>query len=781
MDDLPGAWGVLILQLIALSAAMPLGAVEAQDRLIAFDIPADRLDRSLNRLADQADIDIVLRSSQLASRRVGRVHGRMTARQALSRLLAGIDGVAVPLGGTAWKIEARRPAREPPNRPSPVAKTSPPAADIVVTASKQGALLRSYPGSATVIAADRLGDAATGNDAIVNLLATIDSTHFGSGRNKLFIRGISDSTFLGPLQATVGQYLGDVRLTYGVPDPDLQLVDIAAVEVLEGPQGTLYGSGSLGGIVRVIPNPPDLRQSQGRFSTGVSATAHGSPGLDTTLMLNLPLAKTVGLRLVGYSRLDGGYIDNIQRGIADTNRVRTSGLRAMLRIERASWTVDLGMVVQGVSGADTAAVAAEGSPLQRSGRIAQPYNSNFAMASVTVARNWDGLRLTSSTSLSRQRLAQTFDSTGPRATLPSSVLENDVARTFSTETRLSSLSSGGMTWVAGLAFTRHTALRLDRYVGGSEPTRDLRVTNTVSDGALFGEATVPITALLRLTGGVRLSRTHLSGSAGSGTAPVENDAPQRTENRVVPSAGLFWQAWPWLGLFGRYQQGFRAGGISEHFGFVTRQPSDRVSLLEGGMRIDPSDRLNLEVSLARVLWRDVQGDVLTEGGNLVSQDVGTATIYSLAVKGSWRFLDTVDLSGSLFLNSNKLYNPIVSTIIVEADTKLPGVARFAASLAAGFRAGQVAGLDVTLGATMRYFGKSQLGAGAIFGQPQGNYTDLELMMRIGDARRAFSASLSNPFNFTGNQFAFSTPYRLFDPQVTPMRPATLRIAFETRF
>jgi iron complex outermembrane receptor protein len=781
-----------ILELIILSAAAPFVAAEAQDRIIDFDIPAGRLDRSLNRLAEQADIDVVLRSRKLAERQVGPIRGRMTARQALSRLLAGIDAAAVPLGAGGWKVEARPPAR-------PVIPWKPPAAaanfqgpDIVVTASKQGALLRTYPGSANVIAAGRIGGAAVlGDTAVVNLLATIDSTHFGSGRNKLFIRGTSDSSFLGPLQATVGQYLGDVRLTYGVPDPDLQLVDIASVEVLEGPQGALYGSGSLGGIVRVIPNAPDLTQRTGRLSTGISSTLRGGPGFDAALTLNLPITDTVGVRLVGYSRLDGGYIDDIHRKTTDTNHVRTSGMRGTLRLVDNGWSADIGVIIQEISGADTAAISAQAAPLQRSARIAQPYDSRFAMASATVMRDWGSLHLISASSLSRQRLTQIFDSTGPLDATPSSVLEKGDTRTFSTETRLSGQSDGGMTWVAGLAFISQTASRRNRYAGGSEPPREARVTNGADDGAIFGEVTVPIVSQLKLTGGLRLSRSRLSGSAKSNGTLIsgiqanntqgEIDAPQRTEYRAIPSTGLFWQARPWLGLFGRYQEGFRAGGISERFGLVTRQPSDSVFLLEGGLRLKPSNRFGLEISFARLRWRDVQADVLTEGGNLVSQNIGTATIHSLEVKGSWRPNDDIELSGNLFLNGNKLHNPIVSTIIVAEDQKLPGVARFAASLTGGYRAGQVAGWDVTLGGGLRYFGKSELGSGALFGQSQGDYTDVELTMRIGDARRAFSLILSNPFNATGNQFAFSTPYRLFDAQTTPMRPTTLRIGFEAGF
>src|SRR6478735_219841 len=86
---------------------------------------------------------------------------------------------------------------------------------------------------------------AQGTEGVIARLPMLASTNLGTGRNKVFIRGIADSSFNGPSQSLVGQYLGDVRLSYNAPDPDVQLYDFKRVEVLEGPQGTLYGAGSL--------------------------------------------------------------------------------------------------------------------------------------------------------------------------------------------------------------------------------------------------------------------------------------------------------------------------------------------------------------------------------------------------------------------------------------------------------------------------------------------------------------------------------------------------------
>ena len=99
-----------------------------------------------------------------------------------------------------------------------------------------------------------------GADALEARSVGFSSTHLGSGRNKLFIRGIADSSFSGPTQSPVGVYFDDVRTGYNGADPDLKLVDMHSVEILEGPQGTLYGSGALGGIVLLRPNKPDFRR-----------------------------------------------------------------------------------------------------------------------------------------------------------------------------------------------------------------------------------------------------------------------------------------------------------------------------------------------------------------------------------------------------------------------------------------------------------------------------------------------------------------------------------------
>ncbi|MDK2759662.1 MAG: TonB-dependent receptor plug domain-containing protein, partial [Blastomonas fulva] len=218
--------------------------------------------------------------------------------------------------------------------------------EIIVTASKLDISLDRYAGSAELIDFDGLSSASgtvRGSDAVIAAVPVMMSTNLGAGRNKLFIRGVADSSFSGPSQATVGQYLGDARLTYNAPDPNLNLYDLARAEVLPGPQGTLYGTGTLGGVVRLIPNLPDASGVAATASAGLSATENGAMGSDAAAMLNVPLVNDrLAVRFVGYRVVDGVYIQYRQLNTDNINRNATYGGRISARyLPGKAWTVDL--------------------------------------------------------------------------------------------------------------------------------------------------------------------------------------------------------------------------------------------------------------------------------------------------------------------------------------------------------------------------------------------------------------------------------------------------------
>ncbi|WP_156467184.1 TonB-dependent receptor [Phenylobacterium sp. CCH9-H3] len=471
----------------------------------AFRIPPGSVGEVVAALGVQARITIAVTDVELASRRSPGVRGEMSVREALAQALQGTGAEAVFYDAATARI-VRKPPPAPPTRPPPPPGPAAPAdlGEIVVTASKQTMLLDRYPGSATIIdfAADRLArDARQGTAAITETLPTLSATNLGRGRNKLYVRGVSDSSFNGPSPATVGQYLGDVRLNYSAPDPDLNLYDLARVEVLAGPQGTLYGASSLGGIVRLVPNAPETTAISATASAGVSTTHLGGIGRDAAAMLNLPLAGgRSAARLVIYGTRDAGYIDDPSRDLRDINAGRSVGGRLAWRIDDLDgWQVDVGGVLQNVSSDDGQYTLRGAPPLTRASTLAQPFRSEYRLGHLTARRAaWSG-ELLSTTSVVEHDLATVFDATGADGA-PRRFQESNDILLVSHETRL----SGGDTrtpWVAGLAGV-YSVNRLTRTLGPPDaPEQIAGVLNRQIEVAVFGQVSRRIGSRLTATAG----------------------------------------------------------------------------------------------------------------------------------------------------------------------------------------------------------------------------------------------------------------------------------------
>jgi len=192
--------------------------------------------------------------------------------------------------------------------------------EVIVTASKRG--VQSINDTALSISAVGAGEIArrglVNSDDFLDSLPGVSFIAQGPGLNSPIIRGVSVNANFdgGNTSAPTGAYFGEVPITsLGVvgTSSEIKLVDIERVEVLRGPQGTLYGSASLGGVVRYIPTAPDLEQFEGSFTSEYSKTAEG--GDDNTHLegvLNFPLIEDqLALRVVAYHIDDSGYYNNV--------------------------------------------------------------------------------------------------------------------------------------------------------------------------------------------------------------------------------------------------------------------------------------------------------------------------------------------------------------------------------------------------------------------------------------------------------------------------------------
>jgi iron complex outermembrane receptor protein len=808
----PGA----VLAAILIAAASP--AIAAGKA--ALDLPAGRLGDAIAALSAQAGVSVAVPDRTLWNSPVVAVTGRMSVDAALRRLLRGSAAKAVALGGPNWRIVPRgRPA------PRPVAVAAPaPVSDdqgdpIIVTASKRDTRLRDFAGSVSLIDGRDLSfGGEQGMESVLSRLASLSSTHLGAGRNKLFIRGIADSSFTGPTQATVGQYLGDMRLTYNAPDPDLRMQDIRTVEVLEGPQGTLYGAGALGGIIRVVPNRPDLAAIGATLSGGVSATAHGDPGGDLAGMINLPvLTDRVGLRLVGYGVQEGGYIDDVLRQKKDINRTRIAGGRAALRVDLGDdWSVDLGAVVQDNHGRDSQYADRALAPLSRASNVAGGFDANYRLGQIVIAKRWDGLSFLSSNGLVRQHLDERYDAT-PLGGANQLFVQANRTRMFASENRLWRPMHGGYGWVLGASFT-HNRTRLDRSLGPEDaPLPVTGVTNRVNEGTLYGEISVEPIRGLTFTGGARITRSKLAGEGEDVSTAVRvalatlGTTANRRENIVLPSAAVSAAVLPGVLLYARYQEGFRPGGLAIESAFVRRFRNDRVATMETGLRYGERGRdpFDLSVSLSYTRWQNIQADFIDTAGLPSTDNIGDGRIYSLAAAVGWQPIPALRLDAALTYNDSRvtdpsptfvaaltrlaatgsftpgapvIESPVAGPISGNAMGRIPNVARFTSRIGADYRVELGNDLDLRVNGWLRYVGKSRLGLGPVLGETQGDYFDSALTARIGRADLGLSIGVTNLTDEIGNRFALGTPFVAGSgAQLTPLRPRTIRLGVDAGF
>jgi outer membrane receptor protein involved in Fe transport len=246
--------------------------------------------------------------------------------------------------------------------------------EVIVTATKRAESLQRVPVAVTALTPQILTNhQVSTSDDYIKLLPSVSYQTFGPGQSQIYFRGITtgaDGLHIGSLPAT-GVYVDEVPLTTIANGVDLHIYDIARVEALSGPQGTLFGASSLSGTLRIITNQPNPSHFSGAVDAQIDTFTDGQPGGEVEGYVNVPLSSKAAIRLVGYYDHDGGYIDNVpvtrvftldpgsippndqlaennSRFVKnDFNDVTTYGGRAALRVDlNDSWSVTPGVIYQ---------------------------------------------------------------------------------------------------------------------------------------------------------------------------------------------------------------------------------------------------------------------------------------------------------------------------------------------------------------------------------------------------------------------------------------------------
>jgi iron complex outermembrane receptor protein len=711
------------------------------------------------------------------------VRGRMSVSEALARMLAGSGYSARRVGATAWRIErARRTAPAPAGSaqsPPPLGESIP----IVVTATKRAVPLStlSYPLSAFPLSAPGRRLPQDGSGTIASDIEGMTLTGMGPGRNKIFLRGVADSPFNGEGQGTVAVLVDDARATYSAPDPDLRLVDVEEVDVLKGPQGSLYGTGALGGIYQIRTNRPDLDALGFAFAASGVAGKTSAYGGSGSAVANLPLKTgSAALRLVAYGAREPGWIDTGTR--ADSNLTSVFGGRASLAAETASgWRFDLMGLSQRLGARDTQYVYQPGTR-ERPAQLAEPHDNDFDLVSLRVSRRAGSTELVLSSSYAWHEVRDVFDATIGADALgvadPSLFTDGRHYRVWDSEARLSGTAGWG-DWLVGLA---HVKARQDATAtlqsAGSLATSTIDDDQrTSTDSALFGNLTLPLTDALTGEVGARLFRSNVEDAR---VVAGQLHTLEQRKSGVTPSAAISWTPREGRTLYMRYGSAFRLGGVdigaagqAEHYG------SDELQTIEAGWRESLASGGRFEIGTYYTSWSDMQADMLLPNGLIETRNAGRARIVGVELSLEASLGEDWRLALGASAQDAKLVRNDLG--IKLDDTRLPVVPDYVlrGELTRTFSIG---GRPGSLGVKLRYTGPARLSFDPALDRPMGKVLESRIEGHVALGSFDLSLALDNVLNRSADTFAFGNPFRAqVTRQYTPQAPLTVTLGIERSF
>jgi iron complex outermembrane recepter protein len=663
-------------------------------------IPPESLDRALQTLAKERYLVLAYRSEVVGNVRTAGASGDLTRDEALVQLLKGtgltyrfLDDNTVTIVRLAKPVGVRPPANrrssgsirtselDPPQAASAAsiaadtddANAPPRLEEVVVTAEMRQQRLIDVPASLTVITGDEI--ARSGAVEIEDLQYEVPGmsiAEFSPGQQRIEINGISDYEGL----PTVGVYLDEMPLNmnFAGSGMDVRLLDMQRVEVLQGPQGTLYGQGSLGGTIRYITNQPNLTAFGGDSSAEGTSIDGGGVDWKTGGTLNLPVVQGVlGLRLAAEYQNFGGWLDQTLLHVPRANSGKDYTVRATsLWAPSDPVSVSLMFQHQVFQVDDQNLGNADGTAQDF---ILQPSRERVDLANLTAKYDLGGAQLLSSTGwLDRSEDTQDDNSASYipylEAPLPAGLgyppgSIQSVAYDFTTqdhilteELRLSTEGDRRLGGTVGVFYRDSHTRSLQ-----SEPvTPDIVDVDVYSaDGtnpensrswAIFGQGYYRLTSTLEATLGLRYFQDRqVQDDTSTSFGFTADDQGAQTFSSTSPRLDLSWHANDNLNLYTSLAKGFRSGGFnltSESGGLFpipqTYAPETLWTYELGAKFQSDGGRVASDLSVYHNDWKNVQALAFPTGFPLVyTVNGGTITGWGVNVQLTVRPVEALTL------------------------------------------------------------------------------------------------------------------------------------------
>lgn len=613
--------------------------------------------------------------------------------------------------------------------------------EIIVTAQKREERLIDIPMSVTAIPVDDL--VKSGATQFRDFADTIPGLSFqtsGPGYSQISLRGVSVGQDAG---ATVGIYVNDVP--YGSSTSyarggqitfDSGLFDLDRIEVLRGPQGTLYGASSMGGLIKYVTKAPDAKRFDGEMQAGFAGTQHGEPSYNVAAMVNAPISTDkAAVRASGFYTRDGGFIDNLTLDDDDVNGSDIYGGRAELQLTPTeALSIRLSGFAQNIErdGFALADYRLSGVPVDQSltqrRAFEESFDQKFWLTSGTVTYNAGPISITSISSYQESQtdfyvdysiaglgLARLVTPT----TTAVALVDHTATDKFAQEVRVASAGTHVLEWQIGAFFTREEseftqALDLRDATGQQLPNNVLTFSTptTYEEYAGFGDVTWHLTEKFDMTGGVRYARNR-NRFEQLGTGTYGRTAPPTTssDNVVTYLGNLRYHFSDQSTGYLRYATGYRPGGPN----IVTINPStglpngaatfdaDELKSYEAGFKADMVDgRVSLDTAVYYIDWDNIIVNVTIGGFGARINAPGGAEVRGTELTLTLRPTSSFTATAAAAYQDAEL-SKADSNLRGREGERLPNVPRFTGSLTADYEL-PFGTWQPTVGAAIRYIG-----------------------------------------------------------------------------
>ncbi len=699
--------------------------------------------------------------------------------------------------------------------------------DIIVTAGKREERLRDVPAAITAVSADTIESLGIRDFRdYASLVPGLSQRDLGApGQGTIILRGLNTSAqqttnttafYLDEAPFSASGFLSVAALL--TPSPDLG--DVERVEVLKGPQGTLYGATSLGGLIKVVSRAPDASAVSGSALGELSATDGGDVGYLVRGSVNVPiLADKLAVRASGGYRRTGGFMDNVGTGRDNVNESEIYGGRLAIRATPTEdLTIDLVGFVQNIRSTGTTLQDNLPDTLRpRYGRYS--YSTfddlqskiDYRLVSGSVDYDFGPVSWLTTASYSTIDTKLNSDATTIYVPLVAGLVPAGTAGlgSFSpntdkvtVESRLTSERLGRFEFIAGLFYTDEksvypvTILLVNPTTGAliPPPFNTLVRTGTLSDYseiAGFGNISFYLSDRLDVTGGLRVARNRDRSTTG---APVDGIPAsvffrpraavefRSSDTATTYLATLRWRPTDQISTYLRAASGYRPGGPQTNPapppGAQTSIDPDTLWNYEAGLKGSFLDgTLSIDASVFHIDWSDIQLPSLF-GGIVLQGNGGKAKVDGFEAAVGIRPSERLRFSATLGYTNARLTDVpagVTASIGARAGDKLPLTPAFTTSIIGDYEAPLSGDMTLTMGGTLRFQSDMPSNYPGDALNPSLKLPSFETVdLRAGLAFGRFTLQVrgENLFNRLG--FTSASTSRLFARQNVPTQAAVIR-------